>query len=144
MKKILILFSILIIILAIVWINYTGYKTQYDSIKKENLEFEKYYQKEVYGRDLTTVINKAFDDNTRNKVEKDSNNQFIENNENSIKIDIKMTDIDKTYTMENFYNSGMERFVQYYGTIKFKCTKIEYHNKTQKVKYLYFEQAQET
>lgn len=144
MKKILILFSILIIILAIVWINYTGYKTQYDSIKKENLEFEKYYQKEVYGRDLTTVINKAFDDNTRNKVEKDSNNQFIENDENSIKIDIKMTDIDKTYTMENFYNSGMERFVQYYGTIKFKCTKIEYHNKTQKVKYLYFEQEQET
>lgn len=144
MKKIVILFSILIIILAIVWINYTGYKAQYDSIKKENLEFEKYYQKEVYGRDLTTVINRAFDNNTRNKVEKDNNNQFIENDENSIKIDIKMTDIDKTYTMENFYNSGMEKFVQYYGTIKFKCTKIEYHSKTQKVKYLYFEQAQET
>ena len=144
MKKILILFSILIIILAIVWINYTGYKSQYDSIKKENLEFEKYYQKEVYGRDLATVINKAFDGNTRNKVKKNNNNQFIENDENSIKIDIKMTDIDKTYTMENFYNSGMERFVQYYGTIKFKCTKIEYHSKTQKVKYLYFEQAQET
>lgn len=140
MKKIIILFSVVIVIISIIWINYEKYKSEYNSIQKSNLEFEKYYQKEVYGVDLTTVINKAVDENTRNKVEKNEKKQFIENKENSIKIDIKITDIDKVYTMEDFYNGGITRFVQYYGTIKFKCTKIEYHNKTKRVKYIYFEQ----
>lgn len=144
MKKILILFTILIIILSIIWFNYTRYKSEYNSIQKSNLEFEKYYQKEVYGIDLTTIINKAVDENTRNKVEKNNKNQFQENNENSIKIDIKIADTDKVYTMEDFYNGGISKFVQYYGTIKFKCTKIDYHNKTKRIKYIYFEQITET
>ncbi|MCI8587009.1 MAG: hypothetical protein HFJ49_00155 [Clostridia bacterium] len=144
MKKFLILFSIVIVILSIIWFNYTGYKSEYKEIQKSNLEFEKYYQKEVYGIDLTTVINKAIDENTRNKIEKDTQNKFRENEENSIKIDIKITDTDKVYTMEDFYNGGISKFVQYYGTIKFKCTNIEYHKKTEKIRYLYFEQIEET
>ena len=31
--------------------------------------------------------------------------------------------------MEQIYNSGTEQFVQYYSNIKFKCSKIEYHEK---------------
>lgn len=142
MKRFLILFSIVITVISIVWINYTQYKSEYKETQKLNLEFEKYYQKEVYGTDLTTIINKAVDENTRNKVEKDKDNQFVENEESSIKIDIKIIDTDKVYTMENFYNGGMDKFVQYYGTIKFKCTKIEYHKKGQRIKYMYFEQIQ--
>ena len=76
MKKFLILFSIVIVILSIIWFNYTGYKSEHKEIQKSNLEFEKYYQKEVYGIDLTTVINKAIDENTRNKIEKDTQNKF--------------------------------------------------------------------
>lgn len=34
----------------------------------------------------------------------------------------------------------MDKFVQYYGQITFKCTKIEYHKTTKKVKYMYIEQ----
>ncbi|MCI8655122.1 MAG: hypothetical protein HFJ48_04540 [Clostridia bacterium] len=144
MKKILILFIIVIILIATIWINYIEYKTEYNNVQKENLEFEKYYQKELYGIDLTTIINKAIDSNTRNKVGKSETNQFVENEENSIKIDIKIIDADKTYKMEDFYNGGISRFVQYYGTIKFKCTKKEYHNKTKRIKYLYFEQVEQT
>ena len=34
----------------------------------------------------------------------------------------------------------MDKFVQYYNQIKFKCTKIEYHKSTDKVKYMLIEQ----
>ena len=54
-----------------------------------------------------------------------------------------MLDTDETYNMETIYKGGMDKFVQYYGSIKFKCTKIEYHNKTQKVKYMLIEQITE-
>ena len=40
----------------------------------------------------------------------------------------------------NSYNGGMENFIQYYNQIKFKCTIIEYHKDTNKVKYMLFEQ----
>ena len=54
-----------------------------------------------------------------------------------------MLDNDKTYTMETIYNGGMDKFIQYYRDIKFKCTKIEYHKLTGKVKYMLFEQTTE-
>ena len=54
-----------------------------------------------------------------------------------------MLDNEKTYNMETFYGGGMDKFVQYYNEIKFKCTKLEYHKETKKVKYLLFEQVTE-
>ncbi len=50
--------------------------------------FKKYYNKKIYGADLATAINKAIDYNTkRDRKNKDS--LFIENETNSIKINIK-------------------------------------------------------
>ena len=51
-----------------------------------------------------------------------------------------MLDNDKTYTMETLYSGGMDKFVQYYNEIQFKCTNLEYHKTTNKVKYMLFEQ----
>ena len=51
-----------------------------------------------------------------------------------------MKDDDSTYKMEMFYKNGIQNFIKYYGNIKFKCTKIEYHQVTKKVKYMLFEQ----
>ena len=55
-----------------------------------------------------------------------------------------MVENDKHYElqMEQIYNSGTEQFVQYYGNIKFKCSKIEYHKKTGRIKYILFEQQE--
>ena len=52
-----------------------------------------------------------------------------------------MLDTEETYNMETLYNGGIEKFVQYYNKIKFKCTDIEYHKTTNKVKYMLFEQT---
>lgn len=140
MKKIAIFFLILIIIIVGISYIYLNYKANYNNTKKENMQFESYYNQEVLGVDLTTIINKAYDNNNVNEIQKNNKGKFIENESNSINIDIKMLDNDKTYCMETLYNGGMEKFVQYYGQIKFKCTKIDYHQLTNKVKYMLFEQ----
>ena len=88
---------------------------------------------------MVTIINKAYDNNLTNAVEKDDKGIFKENDTNSIKIDVKMLDTDTTYTMETLYSGGMQNFVEYYSGIKFKCTKMEYHP-NKKVKYMLIEQ----
>ena len=64
----------------------------------------------------------------------------MDNDNNSIKIEVQMIDNEKKYDMETLYAGGMNQFVQFYSQIKFKCTQIQYHKTTNKVKYMLFEQ----
>lgn len=141
-KTLLILIAIVIVIVCIIGIKYYSYMMEYNNVIKENEEYEKYKDQEVYGIDLATLVNKAVDKNEKNNIPKDDKNLYIQNDENSIEIEIYIEDNETTYKMEVFYNSGTEQFIQYYGNIKFKCSKIEYHEKTGKVKYILFEQTQ--
>lgn len=142
MKKIFIFIIIVLVVVAIVGFKYISYKNEYKIIQNENAEFEQYKDKEVYGLTVGTIINKAIDKNTKNKIEKDNDGNFIQNDENSIKVEVHMIEDDKNYEiqMEQIYNVGTEQFVQYYSNIKFKCSKIEYHEKTGRIKYILFEQ----
>ena len=142
MKKILIFSVIVLIIVAIVGVRYISYKNEYNITQSYNAEFEEYKDKEAYGLNVATMINKAVDKNTKNKIDKDENGNFIQNDDNSIEIEIYMTDNETTYKMETIYNAGIEQFIQYYGNIKFKCSKIEYHKNTGKIKYILFEQQE--
>ena len=140
MKKIFIFLAIVVIIVAIVGVRYISYKSEYNAVRRENADFEKYKDQEVYGLDVASIMNKAVDKNTKNKIEKDGNGNFIQNDENSIEIEIYMSDNETTYKMENISDAGTEQFVQYYGKIKFQCSIIEYHKKTGRIKYILFEQ----
>ena len=142
MKKIFIFIIIVLVVVAIVGFKYISYKNEYKIIQNENAEFEQYKDKEVYGLTVGTIINKAIDKNTKNKIEKDNDGNFIQNDENSIEIEIYMADNETTYKMETIYNGGTEQFVQYYRDIKFKCSKVEYHKKTGRIKYILFEQQE--
>lgn len=144
MKKIFIFLAIVIIVVAIIGVRYYSYKVDYNTTLKENAEYEQYKDKEIYGLDLASMINKTVDKNLKNKIEKSEDGNFIQNDENSIEIEIYILDNEKTYKMETFYNKGTEQFVQYYGNIKFKCSKIEYHKNTGKIKYLLFEQISDS
>ena len=119
---------------------YLNYKIHLDSSKRENMKFESYYQKEINGLELATIINKAVDNNVKNDVEKDKKGKYINNENNSINIDVKMIDNNKTYDMETLYAGKMDEFAKYYGQIKFKCIDIQYHKATKKIKYMLFEQ----
>ena len=142
MKKILIFLAIVIIIIAVVFVNYSSYKNAHNAILKDNLVYEEFKDKEVYGLEIATLINKTVDKNTKNRIEKDEQGRYIPNDTNSIQIEIYMQDNETTYKMENIYNGGIEKFVQYYGDIKFKCSKIEYHKSTRRIKYILFEQLE--
>lgn len=140
MKKLIIFFIVIIIILSFIAIKYYNYKINYTNITKLNAEYEQYLNKEVEGIELASLINKTTDKNIKNNIEQNEKGEFIQNEENSIEIEIYMTDNETTYKMETIYKGGTEKFVQYYGNVKFECTKIEYHNKTKQIKYMLFEQ----
>lgn len=141
MKKIVIFFAIVIIIISGIFYVYLNYKAEYNMSKKANLEFENYLNEEVYGTDLATVINRAVDTNKKNEVEKNNKGIYLNNDKNSISIEIKMTDDDSIYQMETIYNGGIQNFINYYSNIKFKCVEIRYHSSTHKVRYMLFEQV---
>lgn len=112
-------------------------------IKENNSAYEYYLGKTVYGTDVTTLINKAINENEKNNIQKDEKNYYIENNENSIKIELKMISTGKTYPMEEIYNNDITRFVQNFNLIQFKCISIEYHKNTGMVKKIIFEEIEE-
>lgn len=141
MKKIVILIiAVTIIIVSAICVKYYEYKAEYNAVKKENSEYEQYINKEINGLDVATLINKSIDKNTRNEIEKDENGNFIKNDENSIQIEVYMKDTEETYKMETIHDQGTEQFVQYCGTVNFKSSKVEYHEKTKKISYILFEQ----
>lgn len=138
-KNFIFMLCIIGIIIAILSVKYLSYKAEYGKIKRSNFEYEKYLNKEVLGTELTTIINKAVDNNEKNSVAKDEQGFYVTNDINSVKIQIQILDNETMYDMETLYNGGMERFVQNYNSINFECTKIEY-NKAGKVSYILFKQ----
>ena len=140
MKKLIVIILCLVCIaLSIFTVKYMNYKSEIAKIKESNLEFETYLNKQILGTELTTFINKAVDNNKKYNVPKDEQGFYIKNDTNSIEIEIQITDNNTIYKMETLYDGGIINFIQYYNSIYFECTKIEY-NKLGKVSYLLFEQ----
>lgn len=140
MKKIIIFLVIVLIIVASIGYMYLNYQATYHEAQRENAQYEWYKDKEILGTDLATLINRAVDDNTKNDIKKEDTGLYEDNGQDSVRIDILFTDDNEVHSMEEIYNSGTDTFMQYYNQIKFKCTKIEYHQNNGRVSYLYFEQ----
>lgn len=122
MKKtiIIILIPILMILFSVIGLLRTKNTTNIE-IRQANMQYEYYLNKEIYGTDVATIINKAINENEKNNIQKNERNHYIENNTNSIKIELKMTTNGKTYQMEEMYNNDITRFVENFNIIKFKC-----------------------
>ncbi len=140
MKKIAIFLLIIIAIVSTISYLYLTNVSNYRNAQKENQKFEMYIDKEITGTEITTLANKAIDWNEQNQVGKDNKGKYIDNGENSLNIDIRFVDNDVTYNIEKIYDNGMNTFLSYYKDIKFKCSEVQYHNKTNKIKYMLFEQ----
>lgn len=140
MKKIIVIFVILVIAIIAGLYRFFNFRQEKNELKETNLQYEYCYNKEIYGAELATIINKAIENNEKYGINRDEKGFYEENETNSIKIEIHITDNDTVYNMETFYMNDINRFVQNYNNIKFKCTKIEYHPYTGRIKYLYFEQ----
>ena len=140
MKKLAIFIICIIAILAVIGYTYYNYKENKSNIDTNNMIYKNAYEKEIKGNDLATIINKALDSNEKNNIKKDDDGLFIENDENSIKIEIKFKQSDHTFAMEKIYQNKVAEFIRLYGQATFKCTKLDYHKKTKLVKYLYFQE----
>ena len=139
MKKIIIcILSIFLIIICIVVYGVYQKNENTAQIGVDNKTYESYENKEVLGTDIISIINKATDSNKKNDIKIGEDGNYIDN---SIRIEIKFLELDKVITMERINNVGIEKFWSNYGALSFKCTKIEYHEKTHRVKYMYFEEV---
>lgn len=146
MKKILICLIIVLIVITIIATMYVSNNNKsLEKIKNTNQEYEIYLEKTVFGTDVTTIINKAINQNEKNNISKDEKGMYIENDENSIKVELIMLNEDKktTYQMETLQKAGIQGFIKNFNLINFKCSKIEYHEKTKLIKKVIFEQIEE-
>lgn len=139
-KNIILILTIFLVI--IVSITYGLYHKRMITLQssENNKTYNSFYGQEVLGTDFVSLINKAIDNNEKNLVNKDENGNYIDNGKNSIKVEVKFKELDKVISMETINKQGIYQFLQNFGAASFKCTKIEYHQSTKNVKYMYFEQ----
>ena len=139
MKKVII--GIIIVVIVIIAFFYTWYNkkiVELNSLKEFNSEFEGYLDREITGVDLTTIMNKAIENNNQYKIEKNSDGTYKENSKNSIEILVKPTKDGKFYPMEAYEKIGIKEFTKNFGVISFKSTKIEHH-KNGRISKIYFD-----
>ena len=142
MKKTVILIRTIVLgLVVIISYNIYSYQRLQEQAKKENKLYEDFYNVEVLGTDIASLMNKIEDSNNRNGVEKNKKGLNLNNDTNSINLEIKFLGLDDVINFENIEKQGINSFVKYFGAMKFKCTKIEYHQNTGNVKYMYFEQV---
>lgn len=141
MKKYVILFIIVIIVVTSIAYLYLNYVSGANNVKASNKEYTNLYNTTITGSTLASNINKIIDKNTKNNVEKDKNGYFLDNGTNSIIGEIKFKDSENTFKIEQIYNNDISKFINLYSNLNFKCTNIKYHSKTNLVSYMYFEEV---
>ena len=139
MKKVI--YGILLLVVIIIGVFFTWYKQNLqmlNDIKSFNNEYEGYLDREISGVDLTTIINKAIENNNKNEIPKNEDGTYKNDGESSIEIIIKPTEEGKAYPMEAFEKVGIREFTKNFGGVVFKSVKVEYH-KNGKISKIYFE-----
>ena len=72
MKKIFFtIIVILIVVIVAIALQISSNNIKNSEVLKFNKEFENYKDKKIYGADVTSIINKAIDNNEENSIEKD-------------------------------------------------------------------------
>lgn len=128
MKRIILLLSTIILIAILLFsYNYIQYENKQADVKRFNNVFLDYNRNNLFGTDLTTVMNKAIDNNEKYKIQKDESGLYIPDKLFSTKIYIILEKEGSNYPMENFYKVGIKEFTQYFGELNFECTKVNYH-----------------
>ncbi len=148
MKKTLIFILIITAVVVIVCatsILENNQKVQ--AVKKFNQEYEMYLDKEIFGADVATLINKAVNTNLKNNIMQDEEKNFIANDTNSLQIEIcflydEETGETRTYNMEKVYYRGIQEFIQNFNLTTFKIDSIEYHQTTGRVSKIVFKQIE--
>lgn len=134
-KNILYILLILLIIIIIVLINVSNNRIKKNAVSNFNMEFEKYKGKTLYGADVLSIINKAIDNNTQNEIKRDEKGKYIEDDSNSIKVDLILLSQDDEgnirelkYPMETLEKAGLDMFIASFSITEFNLENIEYNS----------------
>ena len=139
MKKVIIGILLLVIIVVSVFFSWYNRNVQrLKDVKKFNSQFEDYLNRDINGVDLTTIINKAIENNNKYNIKKDSKGVYLNDNNYYINIIIKPQEDGKSFLMEAFEQVGIKEFTKGFGGIVFKSTKVEYH-KNGRISKIYFD-----
>lgn len=142
MKKTLsVICIIFLVIMIILFWNLKQVQSNNRKVQSFNAEYEFFNREGICGVDITTIINKATNNNEKFEVDKDENGYYIPNEEDSINIYIKLINTEKTYPMERIQEIGLQNFVEFFGEVEFKCSQIDYH-KNGKISSMTFESLQ--
>ena len=153
-KKNIIIICVVFLLLLIGIIYFLdNYKKTKLKTNEYNNQFNIYLNKEISASDLTSLINKVIDLNEKNNIQKDDKKLYIENEENSIKIDIEFLPItgekdeQLVFPMERLNEKGLNEFRELYENneyvnFRFKAIEIDYHNKSKKLKYIKFKEIE--
>ncbi len=140
MKKILAVLLILMIIIVIVVVfYYKDIQAKKQEIDNFNRVYLNYNKDNLNGLDITTIINRAISNNEKYAIAKDEEGLYVLDDEYSIEIYVTMIINETTYRMERIEDLGMNSFVAYFGEVSFKCTDVQYHEKTGRVASMTFE-----
>lgn len=139
-NKILLIIIVFVVILIVSVYGIYTYRKDILESQKINNEYKSYYNEQIIGNDLLSIINKTEDIDAQYGIQKDDEGMYIENDTNSIKIYVKFKYKDdyRVLEMEKIIGGGIENFAKAYSTANFVCTEINYHEKTNNVKALTF------
>ncbi len=123
-KNIIVFLVILILILCVICVNINIIQKKKLEVDAFNRSFTPYNKSGLKGVEVITLINKAISNNEKYGVERDDNGFFIDD-EN--RIEIRVIFNEKSYQMERIDAVGIESFIEYFGSVDFECTNVEYH-----------------
>lgn len=140
MKKIIIIFIIIIAIFGSFCYIYNQKKIELNEKNTSNAYYEKLYDKEISANELLSVINKVYNNNEQTNYVKNNDGSYRDNTDNAIIIKVKFKLLEDDLDGEKIYKGGSESFNKAYKDANFKCNKLEYNKNTKYVKYLHFDE----
>lgn len=89
-KTVSVICIIFLVIMVVLYWNLKQVQAFNKEVQKFNAQYEFYNREGICGIDITTVINKAYDNNEKFGVKKDENGYYIPDDEDSINIYVKL------------------------------------------------------
>ena len=146
MRKILvIILAIVIMITSIFLAKYIEYAKNKNNVENINKEYLAYENKNIQINTIVSLMNKAIEQNKKNKVVQNDDKVFVENDNNSIKIYIEArpnskSDMVKISMEELILNDkiGVEKVEYAFSDLIFEITDVKYDEKNGQIKEITF------
>ena len=140
-KTITVLICIFLLIIISIYNYYQSRQAEVATVQKFNYQYEQYFNKEIYGADVATIINKAIDNNAKYEVTKDKDNKYIEDEAYCLKVIIKFKDVDTLYEMESIDKAGIDGFIKNFNKSTFKIKEYKYNKDTNRIGKILIEET---